>query len=107
MCTVPRTGFRSWNPVVACCRDLAIRRFFRGDAALARPEVYRYAEAERYPYAIGLPANQVLERKTEYLLRRPAARPRTGLRSGTMTSSTRAGGWDKPRRVVAKIKRVA
>ena len=45
------------DPVVACYRDLDIRRFFRGDAAFARPELHEYLELEGYPYAIRLPAN--------------------------------------------------
>ena len=44
------------EPIVARYRNLDIRRFFRGDAAFARPELYEYLEAEGYLYAIRLPA---------------------------------------------------
>ena len=51
------------EPVVARSRHKnIIRRFFRGDAAFAKPEVYRYLEAEGYSYAIRLPANTILDR---------------------------------------------
>ena len=44
------------EPTVDRYRLLDIRRFFRGDAAFARPGVYEYLEAERFLYAIRLPA---------------------------------------------------
>ena len=47
------------QPIVARQHDLDIRRFFRGDAAFARPELYEYLEAEGYLYAIRLPASSV------------------------------------------------
>ena len=59
------------EPVVARYRDAKVCRFFRGDAAFAKPEVYRYLEAEGYSYAIRLPANAILYRDIEYLLTRP------------------------------------
>ena len=54
---------------------LDLRRFFRGDAAFADPQVYQCLEAERYLYAIRLPANAVLHREIEPLLTRPVGRP--------------------------------
>ncbi len=48
------------EPVVARYRHKNLRRFFRGDAAFAKPEVYRYLEAEGYSYAIRLPVNAIL-----------------------------------------------
>ncbi len=41
-------------------RDANIRRFFRGDAAFANPDIYSFLEEEDYRYAIRLPANQNL-----------------------------------------------
>ncbi len=63
------------EPVVARYRHKNIRRFFRGDAAFTKPEVYRYLEAEGYSYAIRLPANAILYRDIDYLLTRPVGRP--------------------------------
>jgi len=37
------------EPIVGRYRDLDIRRFFRGDVAFARPELYEYLEAEGHP----------------------------------------------------------
>ena len=56
-------------PVIARYRDLEIRRFFRGDAALAIPELYEALEAERYLYAIRLEGNGVGSPRTARLLR--------------------------------------
>src|SRR3954463_8647186 len=51
------------EPVVVRYRDTVRRRYFRGDAAFANPEVYEFLEAEGASYAIRLPANQVLQDK--------------------------------------------
>jgi hypothetical protein len=51
------------------------RRYFRGDAAFANPEIYEFLEAECMGYAIRLPANRVLQDKIGYLLKRPVGRP--------------------------------
>lgn len=91
------------EPVVGRYRDLAIRRFFRGDAAFARPELYEYLEAEGYLYAIRLPANEVLRREIEPLLTRSVGRPSNKPVVWYHDFLYQAGSWDKPRRVVAKI----
>jgi hypothetical protein len=41
------------------------RRYFRGDAAFANPEIYECLEAEDMGYAIRLPANRVLQDKID------------------------------------------
>ena len=51
------------------------RRFFRGDAAFALPDLYDFLEAEGYNYAIRLKANAVLQRQIAHLLKRPVGRP--------------------------------
>ncbi|MCY2928862.1 MAG: IS1380 family transposase [Planctomycetota bacterium] len=90
-------------PVIARYRDLDIRRFFRGDAAFARPEIYEHLEVERYIYAIRLPANDVLHREIEPLLTRPVGRPSNRPVVWYHDFLYQAGSWDRPRRVVAKI----
>jgi hypothetical protein len=45
------------EPVVARYRDTVKRLYFRGDAAFANPEIYKFLEAEGMGYAIRLPAN--------------------------------------------------
>ena len=57
------------QPIVARYSDLDIRRFFRGDAAFARPQLYEYLEAEGYLYAIRLPANGVLHQCSDDAVR--------------------------------------
>ena len=47
------------------------RRYFRGDAAFANPEIYEVPEAEGFGYTIRLPANRVLQDKIGHLLKRP------------------------------------
>src|SRR5919199_311600 len=63
------------EPVIARYRTTVTRRYFRADAAFASPEVYEFLEAERYGYAIRLPANVVLQRRIAHLLKRPVGRP--------------------------------
>ena len=91
------------EPVVARYRDKAIRKFFRGDAAFARPGVYEFLEAERYGYAIRLPANARLYRRVKNLIESPPDSPVKELITFSATFSYRAESWDKPRRVVAKV----
>ena len=91
------------KPIVARYRDLALRRFFRGDAAFARPELYKYLEAEGYLYAIRLPANEILHCQIEPFLTRPVGRPATKPVVWYHDFLYQAGSWDMPRRVVAKI----
>ena len=49
--------------------------WFRGDAALAKPELYELLEAEGISYAIRMPANAVLQERIGRLLTRPTGRP--------------------------------
>jgi hypothetical protein len=91
------------EPIVARYRHRALRRFFRGDAAFARPELYTYLEAEGYLYAVRLPANAVLQREIGPLLRRPVGRPPQKPVARYHDFVYQAGSWDRPRRVVAKI----
>jgi len=59
------------EPVMARYRNRKMRRYFRGDAAFAKPEIYEFLEAEGYAYAIRLPTNAVLQDKISHLLTRP------------------------------------
>lgn len=47
------------EPVVARYRETTKRRYFRGDAAFALPDLYEFLEAEGYKYVIRLKANAV------------------------------------------------
>ena len=96
-----------WNdvlePVVARYRGKFKRCYFRADAAFANPEVYEFLEAEHYNYAIRLPANQVLQQKIEYLLKRPVGRPPGEVRRTYASFRYQAQSWKTPRRVVTKV----
>ena len=91
------------EPVVVRYRGLSISRFFRGDAAFARQELYEYLEDEGYLYAIRQPANGVLQREIEPFLTRPVGRPSHKPVVRYHSFQYQAVSWDKPRRVVAKI----
>ena len=91
------------EPVVARYRDKAVRRFFRGDAAFALPDIYDFLEAEGYKYTIRLKANAILQEAIAYLLKRPVGRPPIEVRRSYANFSYRAQSWKTPRRVVAKI----
>ena len=91
------------EPVVARYRDANIRRFFRGDAAFANPDIYSFLEKEDYLYAIRLPANQNLQRAIEHLLTRPVGRPSRVPKRIYESFTYQAKSWDTARRVVAKV----
>src|SRR6266704_6927294 len=91
------------EPVVARYRGTVKRRYFRGDAAFANPEMYEFLEAEGYGYAIRLPTNSVLQGKIGYLLSRPVGRPPLEVRRYYASFGYRAQSWKKSRRVVAKV----
>ncbi len=91
------------DPVVARYRERKLRRYFRGDAAFASPDIYEYLEAEGFGYAIRLPANSVLQGYVAHLLRRPKGRPPMEVRRYFASFSYRAGSWTQARRVVAKV----
>ena len=75
------------EPVVARYRSGTLRRYVRADAAFAIPEVYEFLEANGFNYTIRLPANQVLQERIAYLLRRPVGRPPPTKSAGTMPAS--------------------
>jgi hypothetical protein len=91
------------GPVVERYRARNIGRYFRGDAAFAKPEVYEFLEAEGYSYAIRLPTNPILQKSVTHLLTRPIGRPPNHVRRYYASFSYRAKVWSKPRRVVAKV----
>jgi hypothetical protein len=91
------------EPVIACYRGIAKRLYFRGDAAFANPEMYEFLEAGRISYTIRLPANDVLQRRIGYLLKRPVGRPPHEVRRYYASFTYQAQSWSRPRRVVAKV----
>ena len=91
------------KPVVARYCTKNIRRYFRGDAAFAKPEIYEFLETEGYGYAIRLPTNPILQKSITHLLTRPVGRPPKHVRVFHASFSYQAATWSKPRRVVAKV----
>ena len=81
------------EPVLACYRGKMKRRYFRGDAAFANPQVYELLEAEGHKYTIRLPANSVLQERIGWLLRRPVGRPPHEVRRYHASFSYQAGSW--------------
>ncbi len=91
------------EPIVSRYRDFNIARFFRGDAAFANPNIYRYLEVEDYFYAIRLIGNPILHNKIEHLMTRPVGRPPQKPIVLYHSFQYRAASWNKSRRVAAKI----
>ena len=89
--------------VVARYRGLEVPFYFRADAAFANPEIYEFMETEGYGYAIRHPANEVLQREIEPLLRRPVGRPSNAPHVRYMDFLYQAQSWSRARRVVAKV----
>jgi len=73
------------------------RRYFRGDAAFAIPEIDESLEADDYKFTIRLPANSILQENIAWPLKRPVGRPPQGVRRYA-SFSYQAGSWSKPRR---------
>jgi hypothetical protein len=69
------------------------RRFFRGDAAFALPDLYEYLDGEGYKYTIRLKANAVLQQNIAHLLKRPVARPPNQWQRFHACFSYQAGSW--------------
>jgi hypothetical protein len=91
------------DPIVKRYGDTPARKYFRGDAAFAKPEIYEYLEGNGFRYAIRLPANDVLEGEIRHLLTRPVGRPPKKPVVRYADFRYRAGTWERPRRVVAKV----
>lgn len=91
------------EPIVKRYENRKNRKYFRGDAAFSKPEIYDYLEESGYLYAIRLPANQRLQDKIRHLLTRPVGRPPKKPIVLLYEFSYQAASWDKPRRVVAKV----
>jgi Transposase DDE domain group 1 len=91
------------EPVIARYRERGVDLSFRADAAFAKPEVYELLEAEGIRFAIRLPANQVLQERIGYLLKRPVGRPPKKPIVSYASFRYQAKGWTKARRVVAKV----
>jgi Transposase DDE domain group 1 len=97
-------GWRSvLEPVIPRYREHGLALYFRGDAAIAKPELYELLEAEDIGHAIRLPANPVLQERISCLLTRPVGRPPKRPQVFFASFSYRAQSWAKPRRVVAKV----
>ena len=91
------------EPVIERYRKRDLRRYFRGDAAFASPDIYEFLEAEAYTYAIRLKANAVLQESIAHLLSRPVGRPPNHVRRYYASFSYQAGSWERKRRIVAKV----
>jgi hypothetical protein len=76
---------------------------FRGDAALAKPELYAALEERGVKYVIRLPANDNVERKIAELLTRPVGRPSYRPLVRYKSFFYQAASWKTARRVVAKV----
>ena len=91
------------EPIMTRYEKTGVRRYFRGDAAFAKSELYEYLEEHGCLYAIRLPSNDVLEREVQHLMKRPVGRPPKKPVVKYHDFSYQAGSWDRPRRVVAKV----
>jgi len=79
------------------------RRYLRGDAAFANPELFDYLEANGFGYAIRLKTNKVLQRRITHLLKRRPGRPSNSVERHYASFTYQAKSWSKSRRVVAKV----
>ena len=100
-------GADGWDgvllPVIGRYRAQGQTVVVRADAAFALPALYEALERRGVPYAIRLPANDVLERAIEDLLIRPRGRPSYAPLVRYRSFQYHAASWDRPRRVIAKV----
>jgi|SRR5208283_4429968 len=91
------------DPIVRRYENKKVRKYFRGDAAFAKPEIYEYLEEKGFLYAIRLPANQILQDRIRFLFTRPVGRPARKPIVWVTDFLYQAASWDTPRRVIAKV----
>ena len=91
------------EPILSRYEEKGVRRYFRADAAFAKPDIYEYLEERRVFYAIRLPSNKVLQYEIAPLLIRPVGRPPKRPVILYDDFWYHAGSWDRARRVVAKV----
>ena len=91
------------EPIVKRYESKIVRRYFRGDAAFAKPEIYEYLESNGFLYAIRLPANDVLYNEIRHPLSRPVSRPPNDPIVMFYDFMYQAASWDRSRRVIAKV----
>ena len=72
------------------------RRYLRGDAAFAIPELFDYLEANDFGYAIPVKANKVLESHVAHLLKRRPGRPFNHIERHHASFTYQAKRWSKP-----------
>ena len=90
-------------PIVKRYEDKIVRKYFRGDAAFTKPEIYEYLESNGFLYAIRLPANDILQNEIRHLLTRPVGRPPQKPIVLLYDFIYQAASWNRPRRVVARV----
>jgi hypothetical protein len=91
------------EPIVKRYEHNKIRKYFRGDAAFATPEIYEYLEEKGFLYSIRLPANDILYKEIQHLLTRPVGHPPEKPIVWLYEFLYQAASWTRPRRVVAKV----
>jgi hypothetical protein len=92
------------SPIVKRYRKHFKQFWIRGDAALAKPELYAYCEAKRMTYFIRMKSNNSLKKLIEPHLSRPTGSLlKSGIEEKFIDLSHQAGSWETPRRVVCRI----
>ena len=91
------------DPILSRYVEPGLRRYFRADAAFAKPDIYEYLEERRVFYAIRLPSNKVLQYEIAPLLIRPVGRPPKRPVILYDDFWYRAESWNRARRMVAKV----
>ena len=90
-------------PIIERYRHSALKKYFRGDAAFADPDLYVTLEQENFYYAIRLKENTRLLDAIQSSLTRPVDRPSKKSKVVYHNFYYQAASWETARRVVAKI----
>src|SRR6516165_4351009 len=91
------------EPVVARYRDTAKRRYFRGDAAFANPEIYGSSKPSASAIRSGCRPTESCRTRSDTCSSTRSGDRRTRCGATSPASDIRRRVWRKPRRVVAKV----
>lgn len=91
------------EPIVDQDERKTVRKYFRGDAAFAKPLISEYLEEKGFLYARRLPVNQVLQAKIRHLLTRSVGRPPRKPVVWLADFKHQITSWDRLRRLIAKV----
>ena len=91
------------DPILSRYGAIGVRRYFRADAAFAKPDIYEYLEERHVLYAIRLPRQRGAATGDRLSAQEAGGQAAEASSDPIRRLWYRAGSWDRARRVVAKV----